>query len=110
MSAYQRNKGARGERAVVAWLRKNGYPEARRYLAGDGNQPGDIDAIPGVCLEVKSQAKYDIPAWLRQATEEAGWRLPVVVVHPKGVADVGDWWAVMRFEDAVELLDERDEP
>ena len=48
-----RARGARAEVAVVNWLRDHGYPDARRYLAGDGRQPGDIDAIPGVSIEVK---------------------------------------------------------
>ena len=108
-----RNKGARAERAVVAWLRQNGYPDARRYLAGDGLQPGDIDAIPAVCLEVKSQARYDLPGWLRQTITEAGPdRLPVLIVHPNGVADVGDWWAICRLSDFLPLLadEERSTP
>ena len=111
MGKMSRDKGARAERAVVAWLRENGYPDARRYLAGDGKQPGDIDAIPGVALEVKDQATYSIGAWLAQAIDEAGPdRLPVVVMHPKGVRvdDTGNWWAVLRFSDLVDLV--RDEP
>lgn len=108
MSKMQRDKGARGERAVVAYLRQNGYPDARRYLAGDGRQPGDIDAIPGVSLEVKNQAAYAISAWVAQAVEEAGPRTPVVVMHPAKVAldDVGNWWAVMRVSDFLPLVTE----
>lgn len=107
MSAMQRNKGANAERAVVAHLRDNGWPDARRYLAGDGNQPGDIDAIPGVALEVKNQATYRFGDWIRQAVAEAGPdRLPVVVAKPNGVTDVGEWWAVMRFDDLLGLLRE----
>lgn len=108
MSKMQRDKGARAERAVVAHLRKNGWPDARRYLAGDGLQPGDIDAIPGVALEVKDQARYDFPGWLRQAVTEAGPRLPVVVAKPNKVAldDTGEWWALLRFDDLLDLLRE----
>lgn len=101
-----RNKGARAERAVVAYLRDNGYPDARRYLAGDGRQPGDVDAIPGVSIEVKDQAAYSISAWVAQAIDEAGERVPMVWMHPKGVRvdDVGNWWCVMRVSDVVGLL------
>jgi hypothetical protein len=100
----QRNKGARAERAAVNHLHERGYPDARRYLAGDGNQPGDIDCFPGIVIEVKNQARYDLPAWLRQADVEAGSeRLPMVLVKPVGVVDVGCWWAVMRFDDWLEL-------
>lgn len=108
MSKMQRDKGARGERAVVAYLRQNGYPDARRYLAGDGRQPGDIDAVPGVSIEVKNCATYTISAWVAQAVEEAGPRTPVVFMHPKGVAleNVGEWWAVMRVADFLPLVTE----
>lgn len=108
--ARSRNKGARAERAVVAWLREHGWIGARRYLAGDGRQPGDIDAIPGIALEVKDQAVYAIPAWLRQTVDEAGDRLPVLVVKPKGVnyERVGEWWAITRFGDFIGPLVEQE--
>lgn len=49
-----RDKGARGEREVVDLLRDNGYPQARRYLSGDGRQPGDVGPGPtGWVIEVK---------------------------------------------------------
>lgn len=106
-----RRKGAGAEVAVVNWLRANGYPDARRYLAGDGRQPGDIDAIPGVALEVKNQKAHDIAGWLRQAEAEAGLdRLPVLVVKPRGVVDPGQWWAVVRLERMVGLLADDDAP
>ena len=107
MGKMSRDKGARAERAVVAHLRQNGYPDARRYLAGDGRQPGDIDAVPGVSIEVKNASTYTISAWLRQAIDEAGPdRLPVVMMHPKGVAldDVANWWVVMRVSDFLPLV------
>jgi hypothetical protein len=105
--AMSRNKGARAERAVVAYLRANGHEDARRYLAGDGRQPGDVDALPDVALEVKDAATYRIGEWLAQAVDEAGDRLPVVLMHPKGVRvdAVGDWWAVLRFSDFLPLVE-----
>ncbi len=54
MGAMQRAKGARGEREVVEVARVSGFPHARRFLAGDGLQPGDLDRGPdGWVLEVK---------------------------------------------------------
>ena len=35
MSAAERNRGARCEVHVVNYLRSVGFPDARRYLAGD---------------------------------------------------------------------------
>lgn len=90
--AANRRRGAVAERMVVNWLRDNGWPDARRYLSGDGRQPGDIDGIPGVVIEVKDVAKSAFPSWRLQAVEEAGpSRVPIVVRRTRGVRDVGLW-------------------
>lgn len=101
-----RRRGADAERAVVAWLRRHGYPDARRYLAGDGRQPGDIDAIPGVCIEVKDCASSAWPTWCRQARAEAGpHRVAVVVRRLRGAPDVGSWpCAVLTLEGGMRRL------
>ena len=92
--AASRRRGADAERKVVNWLRDNGYPDARRYLAGDGRQPGDIDAIPGVVIEVKDVAASAWPSWCTQAAAQAGPdRLAVVVRRTRGVPDVAVWLA-----------------
>lgn len=90
--ARNRDRGARGERAVVAYLRQNGWPDARRYLAADGRAPGDIDAIPGVAIEVKDRAVACWPEWIRQAKAEAGPdRMWAVVRRTRGTPDVAQW-------------------
>ena len=87
-----RLRGARAEVAVVNYLRTRDYGDARRYLAGDGRQPGDIDAIPGVCIEVKDRAASSWPTWMSQAVAEAGPHLVAVVVRrTRGQRDVGEW-------------------
>lgn len=101
-----RTKGARAEVDYVNWLRTNGYPDARRYLAGDGRQPGDIDAIPGVCIDVKDRAELAIPEWLRQVEIEAGWRFPLLVVKRRLLSDPADWWAITRMRHMLPLLDD----
>lgn len=76
----------------MAFLRLNGFPHARRYLAGDGRQPGDIDFHPDVCLEVKDVAQSRWPTWRAQAlTEARPGQLVVVVRRVRGVTDVGRW-------------------
>lgn len=104
-----RDKGARAERAAVAWLREHGWPDARRYLAGDGRQPGDLDFAPGIAVDVKARRELAIPAWLSQAETEAGPnRLPLLWVQRPGLTDPGDWWAVTRWRHVHQLLnDER---
>jgi hypothetical protein len=104
MSAANRRRGADAERAVVNYLRSMGWPDARRYLAGDGRQPGDIDFSPGVCLEVKDVASSAWPTWRAQCVAEAGGRIPIVVRRTRGVTDVGAWEAQMLTCDVLDLL------
>lgn len=92
MSAANRNRGARAEVQVVNFLRSQGWEDARRYLAGDGRQPGDVDWHPLICLEVKDVAASSWPTWCRQAASEARpGMVPVVVRRVRGVPDVGAW-------------------
>lgn len=92
MSAANRRRGHDCERAVVNYLRAQGWPDARRYLSGDGRQPGDIDFHPLICLEVKDVASSAWPTWCRQAAAEApAGTVPVVVRRTRGVTDVGAW-------------------
>lgn len=87
-----RARGADAERSVVAYLRANGWPDARRYLAGDGRQPGDLDWHPLVACEVKDRAGSSWPTWCRQAAAEARpGMIPMVVRRTRGVTDVGLW-------------------
>jgi hypothetical protein len=86
-----RNRGARAEVQVVNYLRQ-WYPDARRYLAGDGRQPGDIDCHPLLVIEVKDCAASAWPTWCRQAAAAAPpGTVPVVVRRTRGVPDVGQW-------------------
>lgn len=105
MSAANRNRGARAEVQVVNYLRSQGWEDARRYLAGDGRQPGDIDWHPLITLEVKDVASSSWPSWCRQAAGEARpGMVPVVVRRVRGVPDVGLWPIRLPWEHAVMLL------
>lgn len=95
MSAANRRRGHDCERAVVKYLRANGFPDActtRAKLGHDGaTAPGDIDFAPGVCLEVKDVARSAWPSWRFQAVAEAGGRVPMVLRRARGVTDIGAW-------------------
>jgi hypothetical protein len=95
-----RDRGSRAERDVVKAAQAAGFHNARRYGAGDGRQPGDVDLqtdAPLVCLEVKDVASSSWPTWLRQAAEEAAPRnlVPVVVRRTRGLPDARQWPAVL---------------
>lgn len=89
MSAANRRRGGRYESEVAKYLRSIGHEDARRYFSGDSRQPGDIDGIPGVCIEAKDVAQSAWPSWRLQAQNEAGKRVPIVVRRTRGNRDVG---------------------
>lgn len=101
--AASRNRGARGERSAVNWFRGHGFPDARRFLAGDGRQPGDVgggirvDVSRPTSVEVKNVREYHLAAWWSQAVAEAPQgHMPIVVFRPAKVAedDFGNWWVL----------------
>lgn len=98
--ASSRRRGANAERMVADYLRTHGWPDARRYLAGDGRQRllGDVDAIPGVAVEVKDRAASAWSSWLHEV-EDGNERVTVVVRRVRGVVDVGRWPAVVGSVD-----------
>lgn len=100
-----RNRGARAEVQVVNYLRDQGWPDTRRYLAGDGRQPGDLDWHPLVCLEVKDVTNTAWPSWARQADRQAGaGMIPAVVRRSRGVPDVGAWKCRVGSPQTLELV------
>jgi len=97
-----RRKGKRGEREAAAFLTGNGFPARRgQQFAGSPDSPDVVcPLLPGVHLEVKRCERTDLEGWLRQATADAGGKLPVVL-HRK---TRGPWIAVLRAEDLLALL------
>jgi len=87
-----RDRGANAERAVVNWLRNNGYPDARRHHGADGRAPGDIMGVAGVTIEVKDRASSSFPTWRAQLLAETpAGDTPILVRRTRGVTDVGQW-------------------
>lgn len=102
-------KGSAAERAVAQFLRENGYPYAERTRAGWTDDRGDIDGLPGVCIEVKNEKRIDLPQYLRELAREmenAKADTGVVIVKRRGVADAGQWYAVLPVALWVDLIKE----
>jgi hypothetical protein len=109
MSAANRTRGHNAERAVVKYLKANGFPDActtRAKLGHDGaTAPGDIDFHPLVALEVKDVASSSWPSWCRQAAAEARpGMVPVVVRRTRGVTDVGAWPVRAQWRPWLDIL------
>lgn len=67
MSASERNKGARGEREVVA-IYRSFFPDERVQRAGGGAQETlDLIRVPGAVVSVKRQETLRLPLWIREA-------------------------------------------
>jgi hypothetical protein len=113
MTSPQKRKGSSAELAVAKWLNKLGWIHAERSRAGWTDDRGDIDGIPGVCIEVKNEKRIDLPGYLRELEVEMknakAWA-GAVIVKRRGSTNPADWYAVMPAQKWAELLLELDQP
>jgi hypothetical protein len=113
VTSPQKRKGSAAELAVAKWLRKLGWVHAERSRAGWTDDRGDIDGMPGVCIEVKAEKKFDLPGYLRELEVEMGnakaWT-GTVIIKRRGSMNVDDWYAVMPAKIWAELLLMLDQP
>jgi hypothetical protein len=108
-----RRRGADAERAVVNWLRRNGWPGAERairtaYTTADRTvaDPGDITGTPRLAWQVKDAAAERITTWMADTAQQAatsGADYGILVVRRRGRASPGDWWAWMWAADIVRI-------
>ena len=112
MSRAERDKGARGEREVATILRAHDLPAVRTPNSGGLHVRGDLTGVPGYHFEVKRQETARVPAWLRQAREECGDAVPVVVFRQSARVARSDrphpitrWHAVLPLDELAKLLD-----
>ena len=100
-----RQKGAAGEREFAQVLKDAGVAARRgQQFAGGADSPDVISDFTDVHFEVKRTEKTDLYAWLKQASDDAGDNLPVVV-HRK---NRGGWVALVDWDDMLMLLTVRE--
>jgi len=113
LTSPQKRKGSAAELAVAKWLRKLGWIHAERSRAGWTDDRGDIDGMPGVCIEVKNEKRIDLPGYLRELEVEIAnaqaWT-GTVIVKRRGSMNVDDWYAVMPAKIWGELMVMLDQP
>ncbi|MGH7184917.1 MAG: hypothetical protein ACREIB_01390 [Pseudomonadota bacterium] len=107
MSAYQRRKGAAGEREFINdVLKPAGYRTAARQLGQARDGGGDV-IVDGVLYEVKRRAKLAVREFMDQAekaaydAEKSRPLMPVVVMREDGRTD---WLVMLRADDYFRLL------
>ena len=103
MGKMSRDKGQRGEREVVHFLRDHGF-EARRgqqHRGGPGS-PDVIHSIPNLHIEVKFTERFSLYPAMDQADEDAGDGEVPVVFHRRNserwvvIMDASDFLRVMK--------------
>ena len=109
MSRSQREKGKRGERdaakALTTALRL-ANPARRGVQYQGGKDSADIRVdIPGIHWEVKFVEKESVRAWIRQAMEDCGGSVPVVL-HRKSRAP---WLVTLPAERLYEFVQRLEE-
>ena len=101
MARAEREKGVRGEREVVAILRRWGFACDRSPNSGGLFIPGDVVGVEGYHIEVKRQERLRLPEWLEQARSEAPPNtLPVVVWRRSR----DEWYAALPLADLLYLI------
>jgi hypothetical protein len=116
LGKMSRNKGAKAERDVVAYLRTVGFGGAERavrtgYRTKDraAADPGDITGTPGIVWSVKDVATEQLAKWLDELDAMEGPSDDVrLLVHKRpGKADPSRWWCWTYLDTLVDLVTDR---
>ena len=101
-----RNKGARGELEVASVLASYGFIAKRTPNSGGLSWRGDLQGVPGYCIEVKRHERWNVPAWLQQAyAATAGGDVPVLVMRRStDGTPAGRWHVVLPLEEFARLV------
>ena len=105
MSQSRKHRGYRSQKVVAEYLAANGWPYAES--TGAGRQGSDILNTVGIDWEVKARTNFSPGETMRQLKDRANpldLRLAVLRLNGQGEASIGDWVALLSFEQLVELL------
>ena len=105
MSA-SKQKGTAAETAVVRWLISMGFPFAERRAMQGAEDRGDISGLADTVLEVKNYKVPQLPKFVDELKVEVAnddALFGAVVMKRRGTTDVGKWYAVMEFEDWINM-------
>lgn len=101
-----RAKGKVGELELAAFLRENGFEDAKRGVQyhGGGDSP-DVVGVPGVHFEGKRTERLDLYAALEQAQRDSAGtgRIPVVA-HRRNRRQ---WVAILPLDEFLKLIGEK---
>ncbi len=103
MSQHRKHRGYKTQKIVAEYFVSNGWEYAQPV--GAGRQGSDITGIP-FDVEVKARAKLDLSGLMAQLKERRVLKLGFGVcrLNGQGEKSVGDYVAIMRFEDLINIL------
>ena len=97
-----RAKGIRFELKVRNFLRERGFEAIRgQQHSGAPGSPDVIHDIPGVHIEAKHTQRTDLYGWMKQATRDAGDKIPVIF-HQKDYEH--EMLVIMRASDWIKEI------
>lgn len=97
-----RNKGAEGERALAAELRRHGFEDARRgcQYKGGADSP-DVIGIPGIHIECKRVERLNLTEAYAQSYRDSAPGEIATVMHKKNREP---WMVTLTLDDFVTIL------
>lgn len=100
--AGRRAKGARFRRLIRDYLDEAGMDPIAR---SDGEDGDDIRiALPSISIELKGSSQPRLGEWIRQASSQAGERIPVLIWKRHGRGAPGSQWVTLELGQFVRLL------
>jgi hypothetical protein len=104
-NSSRRQRGRESEKCVADYLVRNGFKTAHvTSMAASGS---DVLGIPGIDFEVKARSGLPISetmAQLKRRRKETGLGVGVLRLNGQGEKAVGDWVAILTFDDLIYLL------
>lgn len=103
MGTKSRNKGKRGEREAAKELTRVLKIKARRgrQFSGSADSPDVVTSLPGLHVEVKRAESFQVYKAMRQACDDAGDKLPIVM-HKRNRRK---WLLVVELDNVPRLLE-----
>ena len=105
MSQARKHRGYRSQKVIAEYLAVNGFPYAES--TGAGRQGSDITGTIGIDWEVKARTNFSPGETMRQLKDRANdldLRVAVLRLNGQGEASIGDWVALVSFEQLVALI------
>ena len=106
-SQARKHRGYRSQKVLAMYLAENGFPFAES--TGAGRSGSDVTGTVGIDWEVKARAGFSPGATLKQLKDrgsELDLKVAVLRLNGQGEASIGDWVALLSFEQLVGLLRE----